>query len=43
MQPDWQTLTAASIVTFTLLLFIFRLVRPKNKSGCGKGCGCRKP
>jgi hypothetical protein len=43
MQPDWQTLTAAGIVTLTLLLFVFRLVRPKKKSSCGKGCGCRKP
>ncbi len=40
---DWQTLTAAGIVTVTLVIFLVRLARPKKKSGCNKkGCGCGK-
>lgn len=40
---DWQTLTAAGIVTVTLAIFVVRLLRPKKKSGCGHHCGCGKP
>jgi hypothetical protein len=43
MTFDWQSLTAAGIVTLTLAIFISRLVRPKKKAGCGKDCGCGKP
>lgn len=39
---DWQALTAAGIVVFTLTLFLIRLARPKKKSGCGHSCGCEK-
>lgn len=39
---DWQTYTAAGIVAVTLAIFIFRLTRPKKKSGCGHDCGCGK-
>jgi hypothetical protein len=43
MTLDWQSLTAAGIVAFTLTMFLVRLARPKKKTGCGKGCGCGKP
>lgn len=36
---DWQTYTAAGIVTITLVIFLVRLARPK-KRGCGHGCDC---
>jgi hypothetical protein len=39
---DWQTLTAAGVVTITLTLFLVRLARPNKKSGCGHSCGCEK-
>lgn len=39
---EWQTLTAAGIVLVTLTVFLVRLARPNKKSGCGKGCGCKK-
>ena len=39
---DWQTLTAAGIVTVTLVIFLVRFARPKKKSGCAKDCGCGK-
>ena len=43
MNIDWQTLAAAGIVAITLTIFLIRLARPKNKSGCAKkGCGCGK-
>jgi hypothetical protein len=40
---EWQTLTAAGVVTITLVIFLVRLARPKKKSGCKPGCGCGKP
>jgi hypothetical protein len=39
---DWQTYTAIGIVTFTMLVFLVRLARPRRKSGCGHGCDCGK-
>jgi hypothetical protein len=39
---DWQTLTAAGIVVFTLTIFLVRLARPRRKPGCGHGCSCGK-
>jgi hypothetical protein len=39
---DWQTLTALACVLITLLIFIFKLTRPKKNSGCDHGCDCRK-
>lgn len=42
MNMDWQTLTAAGIVAFTLTTFLVRLARPKKKAGCGSGCDCGK-
>lgn len=40
---DWQTYTAAGIVTLTLAIFVFRMTRRKSgKPGCGGGCGCDK-
>jgi hypothetical protein len=43
MHFHWQSLTAAGIVIFTLLIFMVRLFRPQKKSGCGNDCGCGKP
>ncbi len=40
---DWQTITALTCVVGTLVVFAYRLVRPKNKIGCGKNCGCGMP
>ena len=38
---EWQSITALGIVAATLGVFIYRLARPgKNKSACGKSCGC---
>jgi hypothetical protein len=37
---DWQTYTAAGIVTITLVIFLVRLARPNKKPGCGHDCGC---
>lgn len=42
MLEHWQTLAAAGIVALTITTFLVWLARPKNKSGCGKGCGCDK-
>jgi hypothetical protein len=40
---DWQTLTAAGIVVFTLTIFLVRLARrPRGKSVCGHDCDCGK-
>lgn len=39
---DWQTYTAAGIVTLTLVAFLARLAKRKPKSGCGHGCSCPK-
>jgi hypothetical protein len=38
----WQTLLALGIVSITLVIFTVRLLMPKKKSACGKGCGCGK-
>jgi hypothetical protein len=43
MNLDWQTLSAAGIVIFTLTIFLVKLARPKKKKSCGKNCGCGKP
>jgi hypothetical protein len=42
MNLHWQTLLALGIVSITLVIFTVRLLTPKKKSGCGKGCGCEK-
>lgn len=39
---DWQSLTAAGIVTLTVTLFLIRLAKPRKKSGCGNHCNCSK-
>lgn len=40
---EWQTLTAAAVVTITLVIFLVRLARPKKKGSCKSGYGCGKP
>ena len=40
---NWQTYAAIGIIAITLVIFIFRLIRPQKKSGCGHDCGCDKP
>ena len=39
---SWQTYTAITIVTLTLLIFLIRFARPKKSGHCGHGCGCDK-
>lgn len=39
---DWQTYTAAGVVTLTLVAFLVRLAKRKPKPGCGHGCACPK-
>jgi hypothetical protein len=37
---DWQTYTAAGIVTLTLVVFLVHMAKRRPKSGCGHGCAC---
>lgn len=42
--PHWQTLVALGVVALTLLVFVFRMIRPaKAKGSCGSNCGCDRP
>lgn len=37
---DFQSYLAAACVALTVAAFVYRLSRPRKKSGCGKSCGC---
>jgi hypothetical protein len=40
---DLQAYLAIGIVSLTAAAFAWRLTRPRQKSGCGKNCGCGDP
>jgi hypothetical protein len=39
---DWQSFSAAACVIITLMIFAYRVFRPRKKQGCGHGCDCKK-
>lgn len=41
MAMEWQSPIALLIVAVALGAFIYSLARPRRRSGCGKGCGCK--
>ena len=42
ISQHWQTLTALTIVTATLVVFLIRAIRHRKTPGCGHNCGCPK-